>query len=454
MGARRMMRLGMSMRGLGYHPAAWRHPEVPANGTVRFEHYLRNAQTAERGLFDMIFFADGIGIREHDRPRGALARSGYEIIEMEPMTLLPALAARTERIGLVTTASTTYNEPYHVARKFGTLDLISGGRAGWNIVTSWSEAEARNFNREEHLDYATRYERAAEFVEVVTGLWDSWEEGAFLYDKAGGVFYDENRMHVLDHRGKHFQVRGPLNVGEMPQGRPILVQAGASEPGREMAAASADVIYAAYDTLEAARAYYVDVKRRLAKYGRDWDDLKIMPAFRPIVGRTVAEAQAKFDELQALLDPLVGLQRLYSTFGDLSGHDPDSPVPLDALGPQELRSLSEQWVRRVREERMTIRQLYEEKAGGGGFHLVGTPAQIVDVMEHWLEQEACDGFNITPSLLPGGCDDFVEMITPELQRRGLFRTAYEGRTLRENLGLKPHVNRYTRERQEAAHATA
>jgi len=443
-GSKRMMRLGMSMRGLGYHPAAWRHPDVPANGTVRFAHYLRNAQTAERGLFDLIFFADGIGIREHDEPRGALARSGYEIIEMEPMTLLPALAARTERIGLVTTASTTYNEPYHIARKFATLDLISEGRAGWNVVTSWSEAEARNFNRDEHLDYATRYERAEEFVEVVTGLWDSWEEGAFLYDKAGGRFYDEGRAHVLNHRGKHFQVRGPLNVGEMPQGRPVLFQAGASEQGREMAAASADVIYAAHDTVEAARAYYADVKRRLARYGRERDDLKIMPALRPIVGRTRAEARAKFDEMQALLDPLVGLQRLYGTFGDLTGHDVDGPVPLDRLGPQELRSFSDRWVRLVQEKNLTIRQLYEHQAGGGGFHLIGTAAEIADAMEAWMEAEACDGFNITPSILPGGCDDFVELITPELQRRGVFRTAYEGRTLRENLGLRPHVNRHAR----------
>ncbi len=431
------------MRGLGYHAAAWRHPDVPADGAVDFEHFVGTAQAAERGLFDMIFFADGIGIREHDRPRGALARSGYEIIEMEPMTLLPALAAVTRRIGLVTTASTTYNEPYHVARKFGTLDLISGGRAGWNIVTSWSDAEAVNFNRVKHLEYETRYERAAEFVAVVAGLWDTWEPGAFVYDKAGGRFFDEARMHVLDHRGKHFQVRGPLNVGEMPQGRPVIVQAGASEQGRAIAAQWADVIYASIDTPELAQAYYRDVKDRLAGHGRSWDDLRIMPALRPTVGRTRAEAQAKFDQLQDLLDPLVGLQRLYSTFGDLSGRDLDGPVPLDELGPQEIRSFSDRWVQRVRESGMTIRQLYREKTGGGGFHLIGTAADIVDQMEDWMAREACDGFNITPSILPGGCDDFVALVTPELQRRGLFRTEYEGTTLRENLGLRAHVNRHS-----------
>ena len=445
--ARRMMKLGMSIRGIGYHPAAWLYPGVPVDGTLRFEHYLHNAQVAERGKCDMIFFADGIGIRERDAPRGSLARSGYEIVEMEPMTLLPAIASRTERIGLVTTASTTYNEPYHIARKFATLDLISHGRAGWNIVTSWSEAEAKNFNREEHLDYDTRYERAQEFVEVVTGLWDSWEEDAFLYDRASKVFYDEAKMHVLNHRGKHFQVRGPLNVACMPQGRPIMVQAGASEQGREIAAATADVVYAVQENIPAMRAYYTDVKGRMAKYGRDWDDLKIMPALRPVVAATRAEAQAKFDLLQELLDPLVGLARLHGSLGDLSGYDLDGPVPLDALGPNEVRSSTDRLRLRIEREKPTIRELYKEVAGGGGFCLIGTATDIADVMQEWIEAEACDGFNITPTHLPGGCEDFVEFVTPELQRRGLFRKEYEGPTLRENLGLKAHVNRYAQARQ-------
>jgi FMN-dependent oxidoreductase (nitrilotriacetate monooxygenase family) len=444
--AGRMMRIGMSIRGIGYHPAAWRHPDVPADGTLRIEHYVRNAQTAERGKCDMIFFADGIGIRERDAPRGALARSGYEIVEMEPMTLLPALAMVTQHIGLVTTASTTYNEPYHVARKFATLDLISHGRAGWNMVTSWSEAEARNFNREEHLDYDTRYDRAAEFVDVVRGLWDSWEDGAFTFDKQSGQFFDEAKMHVLDHKGKYFSVRGPLNVAGMPQGHPVLVQAGASDQGREIAAATADVVYAIHSTFEIAQAYYADVKRRMAKYGREPDDVKIMPAIRPVVGRTAAEARAKFDQLQALLDPLVGLQRLHSTFGDLSGYPLDGPVPLDALGPREMRSGGEQLLARVRREKLTIRQLYQQVAGMGGFCVIGTAAQVADAMQAWFENGACDGFNITPTHLPGGCDDFVDMVTPELQRRGLFRSEYEGATLRENLGLKPAVNRYTRKK--------
>ena len=411
MTSKRQMKLGMSMRGLGYHTAAWRHPDVPADGTLRFEHYVRNAQTAERGLFDMIFFADGIGIREKDEPKGSLSRSGYEIVEMEPMTLLPALGALTKHIGLVTTASTTYNEPYHIARKFATLDLISGGRAGWNIVTSWSDAEAHNFSRAKHLDYDTRYERAGEFVEVVTGLWDSWEADAFVYDKASSVFYDESKLHLLQHRGKHFQVKGPLNVASMPQGRPVLVQAGASEPGREIAAQWADVVYAAQDKLSSAQAYYQDVKRRMLRYGREWDDLKIMPALRPVVGRTRAEAQAKFDQLQELLDPLVGLARAYNALGDLSGYPIDGPVPI-VTGDAQVRSSQERIMARVRENNWTIRELCQHLAGAGGFCRIGTAADIADVMEEWIDQEACDGFNITPTHLPGGCDDFVELVTP------------------------------------------
>jgi alkanesulfonate monooxygenase len=439
---RRQMHLGMSIRGLGYHPAAWRHPDVPADGTLRFDHYARSAQAAERGKCDLVFFADGIGIRERDVPRGSLARSGYEIVEMEPLTLLPALAVVTKHIGLVTTASTTYNEPYNLARKFGTLDLISEGRAGWNVVTSWSEAEARNFNREQHVDYDTRYARAGEFVDVVTGLWDSWEEDAFPFDKGSGLFFDETKMHVLDHKGRFFSVRGPLNVGPLPQVHPVIVQAGASEQGRELAARTADVVYAVHPAKDVAQVFYADLKRRLDKYRRSVNDLKILPALRPVVGRTASEARMKFDQLQELLDPLVGLARLNQTFGDLSGYPLDGPVPLDKLGPAELRSISEQLLERVRRQKPTIRQLYQEVAGMGGFCLIGTPVEIADVMQDWFETAACDGFNITPTHLPGGCEDFVDMVIPELQRRGLFRTEYEGKTLRENLGLKRPVGRY------------
>src|SRR6185437_13868334 len=405
----RKMRIGMSIRGHGYHPAAWRHPDVAADCTLQVEHYARSAQTAERGKLDMIFFADGAGIRQGDNPPGSLARTGRDMIELEPTMLLPALAMVTSHIGLVTTASTTYNEPYNLARRFATLDLISKGRAGWNVVASWSEHEAQNFGLETMLDYDTRYARSAEFVDVVKGLWDGWDDGALLLDKAGGRYFDEAKMHVLNHHGRFFKVRGPLNVACMPQGHPVIVQAGASEQGRELGAATADVIYAIHGSLDSARGYYADVKGRMAKYDREPEDLKIMPAFCPVVGRTRAEAQAKYDQLQALIDPLAGLGSLYSAFGDLSGYPLDGPLPDGALGSQELRSVSALLVERLKREKPTIRDLYL-RTGLTGSARIGTPNGIADAMQEWFEAEACDGFNITPATLPGGGEDFVEMV--------------------------------------------
>jgi FMN-dependent oxidoreductase (nitrilotriacetate monooxygenase family) len=261
------------------------------------------------------------------------------------------------------------------------------------------------------------------------------------FDKASGQYFDETKMHVLNHQGRFFKVRGPLNVAGMPQSHPVIVQAGASEQGRELGAATADVIYAIHGSLDSARGYYADVKGRMAKYGREPDDLKIMPALCPVVGRTREEAQAKYDQLQALIDPLAGLGSLYSSFGDLSGYPLDAPVPDNALGPQEHRTLSVQFVERMRREKPTIRELYL-RTGITGSARIGTASDIADTMQEWFEAEACDGFNITPATLPGGGEDFVEMVVPELRRRGLFRTEYEGTTLRENLGLRPAISRY------------
>ena len=436
---KRLIRLGLSMRYLGYHDAAWRHPDVPAGGSSDYHHFLRCAQRAEEGLFDMVFFADGIGVRASDDPPGSLSHSNRNV-ELEPLTLLSALAPMTRRIGLVCTASTTYNEPYHVARKFASLDHISGGRAGWNVVTSWSEQEAWNFSRDAHLDYETRYDRAREFVQVVTGLWDSWAPDAFVHDKGAGLFYDPARLHTLHHRGKHFQVRGPLSVKATPQGRPVLVQAGANPAGQEIAAAHADVVYASITELGQAQSYYAAVKGRMARHGRSPDHLRVMPALVPMVGRTREEARAKLEQLQALMDPLVGLSRIYGLMGDLSGHDLDGPVP-EPVGAK-VRSLAYGWWERAKREGMSIRQMYEEYAVGEGFRVVGTPADVADAMEAWMDGGAADGFNVTPTHLPGGVDDFVELVVPELQRRGRFRTAYEGTTLRENLGLPPAPSRW------------
>jgi FMN-dependent oxidoreductase (nitrilotriacetate monooxygenase family) len=445
------MKLGLSMRYLGYHDAAWRHPEVPPGGATDFKYFLNSARIAERGKFDMVFFADGIGIRADDNPPGSLARTNRNV-ELEPLTLLSALAAMTGHIGLVSTASTTYNEPYHIARKFASLDNISGGRAGWNIVTSWSEQEAWNFSRDTHLDYDTRYDRAKEFVDVVTGLWDSWENDAFVHDKASGQFYDPSKLHVLNHRGKHFTVRGPLSAPPTPQGRPILVQAGAAEQGQEIAAANADVVYAAQVDLAGAKAYYAGLKARMAKYGRAPELLKVMPAVTTIVGRTRAEAQAKFDQLQELIDPMVGLASLFSSFGDLSGYPLDGPVPEPVNA--KVRSIAYNLWNLARRENLTIRQFYQKKsAGSGGLLLKGSAEDVADAMEEWMAEEAADGFNLTPTHLPHGIDDFVELVVPELHRRGRFRTEYESTTLRGNLGLPDYVNRHTAGRQRTALAS-
>ena len=430
----RTLHLNVNLLHSGVYPSAWRLPGSRPDAFVDIDHFIRVARIAERGKLDAIFLADtpAINDRIEDRPFNAL----------EPTVVLAAVAAVTSHVGLVATASTTYNEPYHIARKFASLDHISRGRAGWNIVTSWSEQEAWNFSRTEHLDYDTRYERAREFVDVVTGLWDSWEPDAFVHDKASGQFYDPAKLHVLHHKGKHFQVRGPLSVKPTPQGRPILVQAGANAMGQEIAAADADVVYASNNDFGAAKAYYASVKGRMAQHGRDPDLLKIMPALVPIVGRTEAEANAKLDQLQSLIDPLAGLARVHGLMGDLSGHDLDGPVPEPVNA--KMKSMAYSWWERSQREGLTIRQMYSEYAIGEGFRLIGTPSQIVDTLEQWRDEGAADGFNITPTHLPGGMEDFSALVVPELRRRGLIRLEYEGKTLRENLGLPPYRSRWSR----------
>jgi FMN-dependent oxidoreductase (nitrilotriacetate monooxygenase family) len=437
----KQIKLGLSMRYLGYHAAGWRFPGADPGAASKFSHFVRVAQTAEAAKFDMVFLADGIGIRAKDEPPGSISRS-MQNAELEPLTLLSALAAVTSRIGLVATASTTYNEPFHIARKYASLDHISGGRAGWNIVTSWSDAEARNFSREKHLDYDTRYERAAEFVEVVKGLWDSWEDDALVQDQASGIFFDPTKLHALEHRGKHFQVRGPLSIKRTPQGRPLLVQAGASEQGVDIAAESADVVYAVSHTIEAGAAYYAKLKGRMGRHGRHPDDLLIMPGITPFIGRTRQEARDQYDQMNALVDPLLGLSYLYGQMGDLSGYDVDGPVP-EPTNP-DVRSMAKNLLTLARRDNLTIRQLYTTIAAGFGTRVVvGTAADIVDDMQAWVEGGAADGFNICPPLLPLCLDQFAEMVIPELRRRGLFRTEYSARTLRGNLGLREPANRWS-----------
>jgi FMN-dependent oxidoreductase (nitrilotriacetate monooxygenase family) len=443
-----MMRLGLSMQGLGYHLAAWRLPHVDPAAHLRIDHYVRALKAAEAAKFDMVFFADGNAMRGVDRPEGSLALRS-KTVEFEPLTLLAALAMHSSHIGLVATASTTYNEPWHIARKFASIDHLSGGRAAWNAVTSWSDLEARNFNRDQHPEHGPRYDRAREFVDVVTGLWDSWEPDAFLRDKAAGVFFDPAKMHVLDHRGPNFQVRGPLTVSTTPQGRPILIQAGSSEGGQELAAATADVVYCAPFDLAAGRRFYASVKGRLAKHGRRAADMLIMPGIVPYIGRTRAEGQAKLDRLNGLIAPQVGLSVIAGWVGDLTGHDVDGPIPeLDLSGR---RSSTHHLVELARRENMSIRGLYEIIAAGNGSRPVaGSAMDLADEMEEWFTTGAADGFNIGVPYLPDGLDDFVTLVLPELRRRGLFRTEYEATTLRGHLGLPAHVNRHARQPVEGA----
>ena len=439
------LRLGAFLYPSGHHIAAWRHPEAQADAGVNFRHYVKLAQAAEAAKFDLVFLADGAGTRGDNVE--FLSRTAHSYVaQFEPITLLSALAAVTEHVGLVATASTSFNEPYHIARKFASLDHISGGRAGWNLVTSSNEHEAKNFNRDKHFEHAERYERAIEFAEVVGGLWDSWEDDAFLRDKDQGCFFDPERRHVLDHKGRFFQVRGPLNVARSPQGHPVVVQAGSSEAGRDLAARTAEVIFTAQQTLEDAIDFYSDVKGRLAQYGRHPDDLKIMPGVFPIVGRSESEAREKFEQLQALIDPKVGLALVSGLTGgfDLSGYPLDGPIPeLPETNASKSRQLLT--LELARRENLTIRQLYLRVAGARGhWQLVGTPAQIADQLEDRFVKGGADGYNVMPPVLPAGLDDFVELVIPELRRRGLFRSEYEGRTLRDNLGLRRPVNRYAR----------
>lgn len=442
----RQMSLALSIANLGYHYAAWRHPDVPADGNMDFEHFRHCAKVAEAGKFDLIFLADSAAVRDLEDP-GIAREMEHQIVKHEPLALLAAMSAVSSRVGLVCTASATYQEPYTLARTLATLDHISHGRAGWNMVTGFSTDEAQNFGLDALHDSDLRHERAAEFVDVLKGLYDGWEEDAFPRDKESGIYYDKTKMHFLNHAGPHFKVRGPLDVPRPPQHHIPIFTAGTSENAMELAARTADVVYAGQPTLEQARAYYADVKGRLAKYDRTPDQLKMMPGVMPFVGRTQQEAQDKFDMMQALIEPKLGLGLLVvNNFPDYTGYPIDGPVPdlpMPTGGRKSAFSLA--LLERVKREGLTIRQLYE-LVSGGFWHMgiVGTPTRIADTMEEWFTTEAADGFNIQPPCVPVSAEDFVELVIPELQRRGLFRTAYETATLRGHLGLPPPVSRYRR----------
>lgn len=420
----RQLSLTAFLMRYGHHVAAWRHPDTDLVSPP-FEVYRNVVQNAERACLDAVFLADSVALT------GAPS--------LEPVTLLSALAAVTSRIGLIATATTTYNEPYTVARQFASLDSISNGRAGWNLVTSDNAAEAANFGRERHVDHAARYARAREFHEIVSGLWQSWGEGAFVNDKAGGQLLDASQVRRLDYRGQHLAVAGPLNVPPSPQGRPVVVQAGSSETGRELAAATADVVFTAQPALADAQAFYRDMKGRLERHGRAPDSLRITPGIFAIVGTSEGEAQDKFGQLQSLIEPRAGLALLGRMIGnfDLSGYPLDGPLPELPVTQDGQRSRQQLLTAIAQGENLSIRQLYERIAGGRGhFTVIGTAGQVADQLQEWFEGGAADGFNLMPPTLPGGLDDVLQHVVPELQRRGLFRTRYEGTTLRSHLGLR------------------
>lgn len=432
--------LGAFPLDVGHHIAAWRHPDVPADGGSSLAFYRDLARTAERGKLDMIFFGDQMAAQyPDDETVGRTSR----VTRLEPTTLLAALAAATTHLGLVGTVSTSYFEPFHVARKFATLDQLSGGRSGWNVVTSFNDREAQNFNQQQVQGHSQRYRRAHEFVNVVQALWDSWEGDAFTRDKASGLFFDPEKLHVLNHQGEHFSVRGPLNIPRSPQGQPVIVQAGSSGDGRTFAATRAEIVFTAQPNEEAARSFYSDVKDQASNAGRNPAHVKIMPGVMTFIGDSESEAQEKYEQLQSLIDPAVGWIVLKRHLGiDVSHLDPDSLFPNLTLTP-DFPSRQKLLIDMALRERLTVRQFYQKVVGARGHSLaVGTASQIADQMQAWVDGHAADGFNLMLPWLPTALNDVVDKLVPELRRRGRFRHDYQGTTLRSHLGIPPPANRH------------
>jgi alkanesulfonate monooxygenase len=437
--SKKQLHLGAFMRPASIHTGAWRYPGAYPDANFNFQHLKYFAQKLEHGKFDAFFMADHLAVL--NMPVDALKRS-HTVTSFEPFTLLSALAGATERIGLIATGSTTFDEPYHVARRFASLDHISGGRAGWNIVTTSNPDAALNFGLDDHMEHAERYRRAREFYDVVTGLWDSFADDAFIRDVESGIYVDPARMHVLGHKGKYFSVRGPLNIARPVQGWPVIVQAGASEDGKQLAAETAEAVFTGGGSLQDGQKLYADIKGRMDALGRARGTLKILPGAFVVVGDTVDEARAKRAKLDGLVHYESAIASLSVLLGtDASGFDPDGQLP-----PIPETNASKSGRARVVEAaargKLTVRQLAERAGGYSGLSFVGTPSTIADQMEEWLTTDACDGFNIMFPFLPAGLDDFVDQVVPELQRRGIFRHAYEGTTLREHLGLPRPRNRF------------
>ncbi len=423
---KKQMHLGLFLQGAGHHVSGWRHKDAES-GSENFDLLQRLAKEAERAKFDMVFLADGL-------TSGADAHPSM-VARFEPLTLLSALAMVTDKIGLAATASTTYGEPYHTARAFASVDHLSHGRAAWNIVTTSYARTANNFSKS-HPEHDERYAVAQEFVDVVRGLWDSWDDDAFPKDKEKGIYADPNKVHVLHHKGKYYSVQGPLNIPRSPQGHPVLIQAGSSGPGQDLAARIADIVFTAQQSLTEAQTFYTSLKERVAKAGRDPDSVAVMPGFMPVIGDSFEDATEKLKQLNRWTDIKSAMPLLEERIGhNLADYDLDGPLPDLPLSDQ-LRSRAELLRDLARRENLSIRDLALRVAAGRGHHIVlGTPEDIANRMQEWFEGKAADGFNVMPPYFPGGLEDFNRQVVPILQERGLFRTEYTGTTLRDHLGI-------------------
>jgi FMN-dependent oxidoreductase (nitrilotriacetate monooxygenase family) len=439
MASKKKLKLGAMIHGVGGGWADWRHKDSLPNASTNFDYYKQQALKAEEGKLDFVFIADSVSINENSSP--------HYLNRFEPLTILSALAAITNNIGLVGTLSVSYSEPFTVARQFSSLDHISHGRAGWNVVTSWLSGSANNYSKAEHPSHEKRYKIAAEHLEVTKGLWDSWEDDAFVYDKSSGVFFDKEKLHPLNHKGEFFSVQGPLNIARSKQGQPVIFQAGTSEDGRDFAAKNADAIFAGHDTIEEAKKYYQDLKRRAVSFGRNRDDISILPGIIPIIGRTEEEAELKYQEIANLVTiekAIIALGRPFNDF-DFSPYPLDEPFPeLGDLGSESQRGGSDKIKRVAKEQNLTLRQVALRFATPRSL-FVGTPEKVADTIQQWIEEEASDGF-IIGSATPQGLIDFVDLVVPILQERGLYRTDYEHDTLRGNLGLQVPANRYSKDK--------
>src|SRR5437762_4079403 len=439
MSSKRQLRLGAFMRPVSIHTAAWRYPGGTPDANFNLKALIRFAQKLEEGRFDAWFMADHLAVL--NMPMAALKRSAT-VTSFDPLTLLPVLSQHTRHLGLIATASTTFEPAYTIARRFASLDHISEGRAGWNLVTTSNPDAALNFGMDEQMEHAERYARAREFFDVVTGLWDSWADDAFIRDVEQGIYFDPAKLHVLNHKGKYLSVHGPLNIARPIQGWPVIVQAGASDDGRQLAAETAEMVFTALPDLAAGRAFYADVKGRAEKAGRSRDHLKIMPACFVVVGDSVEEARAKRAKLDSLVHYANAIGSLSIALGhDASKFDPDGPLP-DIPESNASKSGQQRAIDLAKRENLIVRQLAQRLGGHSGLAMLGTPVTIADEMDEWLMTEGSNGFTIQFPYLPGGLDDFVDRVVPELQRRGIFRREYEGKTLRDNLELPRPKNRF------------